>query len=110
MCERWRRSCTGQSGKALLPPGAGAVRLPERRLITWRAFGSTSGPRAANRGTREPAGREPAQRSRLFLETAPPLELVALLGALERDGLDVIKTEHLCTFDGAPGYALGHGQ
>jgi len=37
-------------------------------------------------------------------------ELVALLGALERGGLDVIKTEHLCTFDGAPGYALGHGQ
>jgi isocitrate dehydrogenase len=37
-------------------------------------------------------------------------ELVALLGRLEHGGLDVIKTEHLCTFDGAPGYALGHGQ
>jgi isocitrate dehydrogenase len=37
-------------------------------------------------------------------------ELVALLGKLERGGLDVIKTEHLCTFDGTPGYALGHGQ
>jgi isocitrate dehydrogenase len=37
-------------------------------------------------------------------------ELVDLLGKLERGGLDVIKTEHLCTFDGAPGYALGHGQ
>jgi isocitrate dehydrogenase len=37
-------------------------------------------------------------------------ELVSLLGAFEEDGIEVIKTEHLCTFDGAPGYALGHGQ
>ncbi|MGE5161390.1 MAG: NADP-dependent isocitrate dehydrogenase [Betaproteobacteria bacterium] len=37
-------------------------------------------------------------------------ELVSLLGAFEDDGIEVIKTEHLCTFDGAPGYALGHGQ
>jgi isocitrate dehydrogenase len=37
-------------------------------------------------------------------------ELTALLGALEAGDLDVIKTEHLCLFDGQPGYALGHGQ
>ena len=37
-------------------------------------------------------------------------ELVSLLGALEGGGIEVIKTEHLCTFDGAPGYAMGHGQ
>jgi hypothetical protein len=37
-------------------------------------------------------------------------ELSGLLGALEAGDLDVIKTEHLCLFDGQPGYALGHGQ
>lgn len=29
---------------------------------------------------------------------------------LARDGVDFIKTEHLCTFDGEPGYSLGQGQ
>jgi isocitrate dehydrogenase len=33
-------------------------------------------------------------------------QLAALVGA----GLDVIKTENLCLFDGKPGYALGQGQ
>jgi isocitrate dehydrogenase len=29
---------------------------------------------------------------------------------LARAGIDFIKTEHLCTFDGEPGYSLGQGQ
>jgi isocitrate dehydrogenase len=33
-----------------------------------------------------------------------------LLAALDRAGYDVIKTEHLYTFDGAPGYSLGQGE
>jgi isocitrate dehydrogenase len=37
-------------------------------------------------------------------------EVVDLLHNLVSDGLDFIKTEHLCNFDGEPGYALGQGQ
>ncbi len=37
-------------------------------------------------------------------------QIVALLAALTEGGVDVIKTENLCTFDGAPGYSLGQGQ
>jgi isocitrate dehydrogenase len=33
-----------------------------------------------------------------------------LLGRLAKAGVDFIKTEHLCTFDGEPGYSLGQGQ
>jgi isocitrate dehydrogenase len=29
---------------------------------------------------------------------------------LAQAGVDFIKTEHLCTFDGAAGYSLGQGQ
>lgn len=37
-------------------------------------------------------------------------DVVALLGRLAEAGLDFIKTEHLYTFDGKPGYSLGQGQ
>ncbi len=37
-------------------------------------------------------------------------DIVALLGRLVEDGADVIKTEHLYTFDGEAGYSLGQGQ
>ncbi|MFO7763431.1 MAG: NADP-dependent isocitrate dehydrogenase [Wenzhouxiangellaceae bacterium] len=36
--------------------------------------------------------------------------IVALLGRLERGGVDFIKTEHLYTFDGEPGFALAQGE
>jgi len=36
--------------------------------------------------------------------------IVGLLARLTRAGVDVIKTETLCTFDGERGYALGQGQ
>lgn len=47
-----------------------------------------------------------------FMAPAPiaPARIVALLGALVEGEVDVIKTEHLCNFDGVPGYALGQGQ
>jgi isocitrate dehydrogenase len=37
-------------------------------------------------------------------------DIVSLLAALTEAGLDVIKTENLCTFDGERGFALGQGQ
>ena len=36
--------------------------------------------------------------------------VVQLLGALDELGVDVIKTEHLYSFDGERGYSLGQGQ
>ena len=36
--------------------------------------------------------------------------VVGLLSRLADAGLDFIKTEHLCTFDGEPGFSLGQGQ
>jgi isocitrate dehydrogenase len=36
--------------------------------------------------------------------------IAGLLGRLAAAGIDFIKTEHLCTFDGEPGYSLGQGQ
>jgi isocitrate dehydrogenase len=37
-------------------------------------------------------------------------QVVRLLDSLERLGVDFIKMENLCTFDGEPGYSLGQGQ
>jgi isocitrate dehydrogenase len=37
-------------------------------------------------------------------------QVVELLSRLADEGLDFIKTEHLCTFDGQPGFSLGQGQ
>lgn len=37
-------------------------------------------------------------------------EIIELLGHVMQAGFDFIKTEHLCTFDGEPGYSLGQGQ
>ena len=42
--------------------------------------------------------------------SVPPRAIVDLLGALTDGGIDVIKTENLCTFDGERGFALGQGQ
>ncbi|MEM6394181.1 MAG: NADP-dependent isocitrate dehydrogenase, partial [Planctomycetota bacterium] len=39
-----------------------------------------------------------------------PLQIVHLQQAAAEHGLDFIKTEHLCTFDGTPGFSLGQGQ
>lgn len=36
--------------------------------------------------------------------------IVRLLGKLAEAHIDFVKTEHLYTFDGEPGYSLGHGQ
>jgi isocitrate dehydrogenase len=36
--------------------------------------------------------------------------IAELLGRLAKAGIDFIKTEHLCTFDGEPGFSLGQGQ
>jgi isocitrate dehydrogenase len=38
------------------------------------------------------------------------LQIIRLLERINGAGLDFVKTEHLCTFDGQPGYSLGQGQ
>ena len=37
-------------------------------------------------------------------------QIIGLLGRIEAAGLDFIKCENLCNFDGKPGFALGQGQ
>ncbi|MGF1482738.1 MAG: NADP-dependent isocitrate dehydrogenase [Opitutales bacterium] len=37
-------------------------------------------------------------------------QIVSLLQRIDEAGLDFIKTEHLCTFDGERGYSLGQGE
>jgi isocitrate dehydrogenase len=37
-------------------------------------------------------------------------DVVTLLDRLAGGNVDFIKTEHLYTFDGQPGYSLGQGQ
>lgn len=37
-------------------------------------------------------------------------QIVTLLDRVDATGLDFIKTENLCTFDGEPGFSLGQGQ
>jgi len=36
--------------------------------------------------------------------------IAELLGRLAKAGIDFIKTEQLCTFNGEPGHSLGQGQ
>ena len=35
-------------------------------------------------------------------------EVVELLSRLDEVGVDFVKTENLCSFDGEPGYSAGH--
>ncbi len=37
-------------------------------------------------------------------------QVVKLLSQVDQQGLDFIKTEHLCSFDGVRGYSLGQGE
>jgi isocitrate dehydrogenase len=43
-------------------------------------------------------------------DTATPGQVLALLARLGEAGLEFVKTEHLYTFDGVPGFSLGQGQ
>ena len=43
-------------------------------------------------------------------QTTSFARVLELLGALDQGGLEVIKTEHLYTFDGEPAFSLGQGQ
>jgi isocitrate dehydrogenase len=42
--------------------------------------------------------------------TATFPQVLSLLARLHQAGLEVVKTEHLYTFDGQPGYSLGQGE
>jgi isocitrate dehydrogenase len=37
-------------------------------------------------------------------------QVIDLLGRINADGLEIVKTENLYTFDGEPGFSLGQGQ
>jgi isocitrate dehydrogenase len=37
-------------------------------------------------------------------------DILGLLGRIQDEGLDFIKTENLCTFDGEPAFSLGQGE
>ncbi len=50
------------------------------------------------------------QASRDGKEPTSHAAIAALLQRLAEAGIDFIKTEHLCTFDGEPGYSMGQGQ
>jgi len=43
-------------------------------------------------------------------KTMTHADVAAMLGKLAEAGIDFIKTEHLCTFDGKLGFSLGQGQ
>ncbi|GIW77735.1 MAG: isocitrate dehydrogenase [Phycisphaerae bacterium] len=43
-------------------------------------------------------------------QTVTHAEIIELLNALHHHNIDFIKTEHLYTFDGVPGFSLGQGQ
>jgi len=48
-----------------------------------------------------------------FLNGGGPMaltDIVALISRAADAGIDFIKTEHLCTFDGEPGFSPGQGQ
>jgi isocitrate dehydrogenase len=48
-----------------------------------------------------------------YMSTQGPLKhsaIIALLNRVAEAGYDFVKTEHLCNFDGQPGYSLGQGQ
>ena len=74
----------------------------------------------SNRGTKVWPGGMPETfctdhwRCRFMAEsdggTVSHAQIIALLGRVHEAGFDFIKTEHLCTFDGQPGYSLGQGQ
>jgi len=48
-----------------------------------------------------------AKTSGIAIEHA---HIIELLAKVTQGGVDVIKTENLCTFDGEQGFALGQGQ
>jgi len=48
--------------------------------------------------------------NRRTLGFAAAMAVLVLLAALHRAGLEVIKTEHLYTFDGVPAYSRGQGE
>ena len=42
--------------------------------------------------------------------SVPHKQIIALLQQFDAEGIDAIKSENLCTFDGEAGYSLGQGQ
>jgi isocitrate dehydrogenase len=94
---------------------------PEQLAATMKqgVFGGYDLAMITNRGVKVWPGGVPETfctdhwRCRYMAEPGKPLNhamIVELLGRLAKAGVDFIKTENLCTFDGEPGYSLGQGQ
>lgn len=49
-------------------------------------------------------------RARTPTNTTTHAAIIGLMTRIEKTGLDFIKTEHLCNFDGVAGYSLGQGE
>ena len=49
-------------------------------------------------------------RCRFMGEGLKAKDVISLLTSVDKEGLDIIKTENLYTFDGERGYSLGQGQ
>ena len=98
-------------------PGVKAEDLAER--MKQCVFGGYDLAMITNRGVKVWPGGLPETfctdhwRCRYLAETGKQINhamIAELLGRLAKAGIDFIKTENLCTFDGEPGYSLGQGQ
>jgi isocitrate dehydrogenase len=98
-------------------PGVKAEDLAER--MKQCVFGGYDLAMITNRGVKVWPGGLPETfctdhwRCRYLAEAGKQINhamIAELLGRLAKAGIDFIKTENLCTFDGEPGYSLGQGQ
>ena len=88
------------SGIVIMSPhwmAQSAMVMTSAQPATWHDFGGFD-PRLYD--MQYPAAGHPALAQ----------QVIALLQRVDAAGLDFIKTEHLCTFDGVRGYSLGQGE
>lgn len=128
-----------QAAVSLTPPTPSAPRTPEKKdlvgidiFVQWRGpveelaarlkaipSDSVALQMITNRGVKVWPGGLPETfhtdhwRCRFISEdyrVVPPSEVSALIAHVYGQGLDFIKAETLCLFDGQPGFSLGQGQ
>ncbi|CAN5802706.1 hypothetical protein BH24ACT5_BH24ACT5_20530 [soil metagenome] len=66
--------------------------------------------KATRRYRRVPRLDRPLPHHPTTTDTVRFADLLDVLAAIDRDGLEVIETEHLYEFDGVSGFSLGQGQ
>ena len=100
----WTGGSPDALGKRLESANGGGVKL---QMITNRGVKVYPGGMPETFCTDHWRCRFMTDREGASMETA---EIVGLLERIDGLGLESIKTENLCTFDGEPGYSLGQGQ